>query len=196
MTLANLLETLPTQKLGQSRSDTLTSEAAINLEEFERGYQAGWDDATKAYNEKMSAFSDEFKEHLLDLGFTYAAAKSEILSGLEPLLKQISTALLPEIAKEGFAQYLLDQLRDIAQDAAHPTVLLSLNPDQVGPIQHILEHDLGFPFEISSDPLIQMNVARLEFQNREMEIDLSDCIANIEATITSLCSSNKKASYG
>ena len=128
--------------------------------------------------------------------FTYAAAKSEILSGLEPLLKQISTALMPEISKDGFAQYFLDQLHDLAQDVAHSTVLLSLHPDQVGSAQSVLEHDLGFPFEISSDPLTPLNVARLEFQNREIEIDLSECILNIESTITSLCSSNKKANYG
>lgn len=197
MTLANILEELPRPKLNGRRTAEIDDAEKINLEEFERGYQAGWDDSAKAYHENTANFTSELRDHLMDLSFTYQDAKTEILSGLNPLLEQISTLLLPEMARCGFAEYLKSQIKNIAEKSASPSVTITMNPDQIASVEPVFSGDLGIQFDIISDEGTPENLARLQFQNHEMDIDLSECIAGIQDTISSLCSTtNKKVNHG
>lgn len=195
MTLTNILELFPPKNIGASNAKKSEQEQ-INLEEFERGYQAGWDDSAKAYNENVSNFSAELKDHLLNLSFTYQDAKSEILSGLEPLLAQLGSVLLPKIAHAGFAHYLTEQISDVAEKMANPTVTITVHPTQIEALKAIANEDLDFPFLIIEDDSVQENTAHLKFKTQEIDIDLSECLAGIENKITALCTTHRKVKHG
>lgn len=197
MTLAHILEELPTAEFSGRRSNDDHAIEKFNLEEFERGYQAGWDDSAKAYQDNTAHFTNELREQLMDLSFTYHEAKTEILSGLTPLLEQISTLLLPEMARVGFAEYLKSHIQSIAEKSASPSVTITVHPDQASSLEPLFSQELGIPFDIYGDTGTPENVARLRFKNQEMDIDLSECIAGIQDSIAALCSTtSEKVNHG
>ena len=75
----------------------------LQLDAFEEGYRAGWDDAIKAQSDDRTRIS-EFAQNLQDLSFTYHEAYSHAINAMTPLLEDIVRSVLPKIAHEAWAR--------------------------------------------------------------------------------------------
>ncbi len=101
MSIAHLLEEF--DDLGDGASDISISEMKLEeekLQAFERGYGAGWEDASKAEAGDREKLTSDFANNLRELSFTYQEAYGQMVRSLEPLLTRIVSSVLPEIARK------------------------------------------------------------------------------------------------
>ena len=80
----------------------------LKLQAFEAGYQAGWDDASKAHADGKEKTSAEFAQNLLDMSFTYHEALAKLTVSLEPLMKKVVEKLLPETVRMALSAHILE----------------------------------------------------------------------------------------
>ena len=105
----------------------------VELEEtrlaaFDKGYAAGWDDATTATNTDRSKVEDEVARNLQALGFTFQEARMHLLRGLRPLLTTMMGRLLPALGRDLLADHILDILMPRAEAVLEAPVRIHVNP--------------------------------------------------------------------
>ena len=100
---------------GSKASAEPTSEASSEtnedqqLQAFEKGYQAGWDDAVKAQADSIAKVSAEFGQNLQDMSFTYHEALSKLTLSIQPVLAEIIDKLLPSLAQKTLGPQIVGQ---------------------------------------------------------------------------------------
>ena len=81
------------------------------LAAFEDGYQAGWDDAARALSESHQKLSADLAQNLGDLAFTFHEARAHVLKGVEPLLRQMVSRILPDVARHALPGLVVEMLQ-------------------------------------------------------------------------------------
>ena len=107
--------------------DTMLLEET-KLSAYDSGYAAGWEDATAAQSEDQNRVRADLARNLQSLGFSYHEARAHVLKALEPLLRQITGQLLPELARDSLAPMVLEILMPLAEKLADTPITLVLNP--------------------------------------------------------------------
>ncbi|MCF2871593.1 hypothetical protein L0664_11005 [Octadecabacter sp. G9-8] len=115
--------------------------------EFKKGFAAGIKSAEQTETANLTRATEGIDATLSDMAFGFAEARLQILERLRPLLAQISETILPQIAKDSFADHLVDVLaRDFKQVAASP-VQIAVHPEAVDHLQTVLTaHSDNFSF--------------------------------------------------
>ena len=80
------------------------------LAAFESGYQAGWDDSTKAQSDNRDKISSEFARNLQEMSFTYHEALAKLTLSLKPVMTEIIDRLLPAMVAQSLAGHILEQV--------------------------------------------------------------------------------------
>jgi len=184
MGISHLLEDFaaPRATEGELLSDVMVED--LRLEAFERGYQAGWDDSAKAQQDGATAISEDFARNIRDLSFTYHEAYSSLVSAMEPLIRQIVTSVLPELAQGSLAARVAGLLQ--AEIAAHgkQPVLLTTAPASAEALRTILPEGGSLPVEIRQDGDLAPGQVHLRIGDvAEHEIDLEEVLDGIGAAI-------------
>lgn len=153
------------------------------LAAFEQGYKAGWDDAATAQSEETGNVSADLAGNLRDLSFTYHEARAHVLTGIEPLLREIVASVLPEIAARTLPDLVLERLDGFLKAAAEPPVILMVAPTSRHAIEAILPNSPGFPVIIREEPTLADGQVFLRAGQMEEAIDTSSAITTIQTTI-------------
>ena len=124
------------------------------LASYDTGYRAGWEDANAAQSDDQSRIGADLARNLQSLGFTYHEARSHILKAIEPLMVEIVGRLLPEIARETLAPFVLETLMPLAEGLGDAPVTLVLNPVARAPVEALLEQATGLPVRIEEEPTL------------------------------------------
>ncbi|MBI1169893.1 flagellar biosynthesis protein [bacterium] len=153
------------------------------LASYETGYKAGWDDAAAAQGEEQTAIRAELARNLQTLNFTYQEARSHVLKAVEPLLLQIVGQLLPEIAREVLAPFILETLMPLAEGLGDAPVTLVLNPVARDPIESLLTQATGLPLTIEEEPTLGEGQVYIRLGSVETQVDLDKATADIAAAV-------------
>jgi flagellar biosynthesis/type III secretory pathway protein FliH len=153
------------------------------LAAYETGYKAGWDDASAAMDGDQSKIRAELARNLQALNVTYQEARSHVLKAVEPLLLQIVGQLLPEIARETLAPFVLETLMPLAEGLGDAPVTLVLNPVARGPIEQLLEQATGLPMTIKEEPTLGEGQVYIRLGTVETQVDLDKATADIAAAV-------------
>ncbi|MCA8882434.1 MAG: flagellar biosynthesis protein [Rhodobacteraceae bacterium] len=153
------------------------------LAAFEQGYKAGWDDANKAHTEESSALSADLEANLRDLSFTFHEAKSHVLKGVEPLLRELVASVLPESAKVALPAMVGEALQPLLEGAAAAPVLVMCAPQTRPLLDGFIPSDPGFPLELRDDPTLADGQVFLRFGEREKIVDLASAINDVETMV-------------
>lgn len=154
------------------------------LEAFEKGYQAGWDDAVKAQADSVAKISAEFGQNLQDMSFTYHEALSKLTLSLKPVLTEIVEKLLPEIAQQTLGPQIVDQLLEMIKDQPHQPIEIVVAPSNVEAIQDIAEDKLKDPFEIVAEPSLAEGQAFVRIGEVERSVDLQAILSGVSDALT------------
>ena len=92
------------------------------LETFEKGYKAGWDDASKAHGDSQTHASAMLARNIEAMEFTLVEARTLVLASLKPVLSEIAETLLPQLTAPALHAQLLAELEPMLAKAA-PDVL-------------------------------------------------------------------------
>lgn len=153
------------------------------LAAYETGYKAGWDDASSALGEDQTRIRAELARNLQTLGFTYHEARSHVLKAIEPLLLQIVGQLLPEIARETLAPFVLETLMPLAEGLGDAPVQLTINPVARPAVEALLEQATGLPLTIEEEPTLGEGQVYIRLGSIETQVDLDKATADIASAV-------------
>ncbi len=153
------------------------------LASYDKGYSAGWEDAVEAQSGDQTRMRADLARNLQSLSFTYHEARSHILKAVEPLMLQIVGRLLPEIARETLAPFVLETLMPLAEGLADAPITLVINPAARPAVEALLKQATGLPLVISEEPTLSEGQVYLKLGSVETHIDLDRATADIAAAV-------------
>lgn len=153
------------------------------LAAYEQGYAAGWDDANAAVSDEQARLRLDLARNLQALGFTYHEARLHVLRGIEPLLQDIVTRLLPELARAALAPLILDTLMPLATTMADAPITLVIAPGSRAAAEALLDQRGSLPLTLREEPSLGEGQAYLRLGDTETRIDLDRAIAEITAAL-------------
>ena len=153
------------------------------LASYEQGYKNGWDDASAALGDEQSRIKADLARNLQTLSFTYHEARAHILKSVQPLLMQVVTQLLPEVARESLAPAVLEALMPLTEKMAEAPVTLVINPASRAAVEAVLTQATGLPVEVLEEPTLGEGQAFLRLGTVEAQVDLDQATADIAAAV-------------
>ena len=171
--------------------DTMLLEET-KLGAYDSGYAAGWEDATAAQSEDQNRVRADLARNLQSLGFTFHEARAHVLKALEPLLRQITGQLLPELAREALAPMILEILMPMAEKMADTPIALVLNPAARPAVESLLEQATGLPMTLQEEPSLSEGQIYLRLGAAETQVNLDRAIAEIAAAVRGFFETPKK----
>ena len=184
MPVADLLEDFGDSLAATDEAMTDVMIEDQKLDAFERGYQAGWEDSTKAQADSAERISEDFARNLRDLSFTYQEAYAGIIAGMEPMMRQIVEVVLPQIAKDTLAERVAGILMQEIAAHGHQPVELVIAPESAEALRAILPDDPTMPTEIREDSSLAEGQVQLALcTSIEREIDLQEVLGAIATAV-------------
>lgn len=163
----------------------------VELEEtrlaaFDKGYAAGWDDATTATNSDRCKIEDEVARNLQALGFTFQEARMHLLRGLRPLLTTMMGRLLPALGRDLLSDHILDILLPRAEAVLEAPVRIHVNPKSRRHLEGLANNAKGLSLKVVEESGLPDGQVFLRFENGdETLIDTDRAIQQIMAVVHS-----------
>lgn len=162
------------------------------LAAFEKGYQAGWDDAVAAQNSETARLHADLGQNLQALGFTYHEARQHMLDALRPLLIDICAKVLPELARDSLAPVVAEQLLPAADNLISAPIAVVCSPVALPQIEEILATRSDLPLIFEPEPTLGEGQAYLRFSETETRIDLDAVVGAISQAVTTYFNADLK----
>ena len=169
-----------------SDDPTLTSNTSLEehkLEAYEQGYKAGWDDAASAQSDEQSRITSDFARNLQELSFTYHQARGQILTSLEPLLKEMVSKVLPKLVRSNFQQIIVDEAIEIAKENSEAAIEIVIAPTNRPALERLLETKNNLSVSIVEETTMADGLAYLRFADNEKQIDLEGVLSGLSQTV-------------
>lgn len=172
----------PLEKPGKRLSDAEIED--LKLTAFEQGFAAGWDDAVKAHADGQEKQDDEILEALRDSGFTLHEARRGLIDALSPLFVELSSKLLPSMAKVGLVQHVAEQLKQLTASSLDLPLELEISPESAAKLEELVGNEFAAQINILPVEDGELLAARLRVGRQEREIDMSRLVVEIEAALS------------
>lgn len=156
-------------QLAPTRAAAMAEE---RLAAYDQGYAAGWEDAANAASQEQAQIRGDLARNIQALGFTFHDARLHVLRALAPLMQEMVTRLLPDVAREALAPVVLETLMPLAETLAEAPVELVLNPASRAPVEALLEQATGLPLRLVEEPTLGEGQVYLRLGETETRIDL------------------------
>ena len=173
--------------------DVPDPEEAARLAIFDEGFQAGWDDATRALRDDAQDAMSEISQRLQDMSFTLEEARVSLLQTQVPVLTQIFGKLLPAAADAALAVHLQEQIDNLLTGELDQSITISVAPQSLETMESCLRSVIARPFRLVSDPLLEPGQVTLGAGGREREINLDHMVEEILAAIKAYSNTAKEA---
>jgi hypothetical protein len=161
----------------------------VELEEtrlaaFDKGYVAGWDDATVAAQSDRTKAEDEVARNLQALGFTFQEARMHLLRGLRPLLTTMMGRLLPDMGRAVLMDLILETILPRAEEALSAPVRLHINPRTRPYVEMLAVSAKGLSLRIVEDPDLVEGQVFMRFESgEETLVDIDRLVNQILNTV-------------
>jgi len=193
MSITHLLEDFGGTLRGRPVSITDISLEEERLASFEKGYQAGWDDAAKSQAEDQRSITADLAQNLQDLTFTYEEAYAAVLQSLRPLLEQMIATVLPTISQQTLAPRLAELLRERVKEHGQQTFEIVTAPDDMTRMEILTEALPEMQIALRQDDTLARGQLYLRFGDAEEEIDLKSVLDAIEQAVSGFFEESRKA---
>ncbi|MGC3939856.1 ABC transporter ATP-binding protein [Roseobacter sp. EG26] len=154
------------------------------LAAFEKGYQAGWDDAVKAQSDTVAKISADFGQNLQDMTFTYQEALSKLTVSIEPIMAEIIDKLLPELVKNALGAHIIEQTCQMIKENAEQPVEIVVAPANVETVRELAQGKISAPFELISEATLGEGQAFVRIGSAEQSVDLDAVVSGISEAMT------------
>lgn len=167
------------------------------LASYDAGYSAGWEDAMAAQAEDQTRIRTDFARNLQALSFTYHEARDHVLRALQPLLGEIASKLLPQLAQDVLVPTILQTLIPLAEKLGEAPIVLVINPAVRSAMAPLLEQTSGLPVTLEEEPSLSEGQVYLRLGECETQINLDRATAEISAAVRDFFElSNKEQKHG
>lgn len=183
MSIAHLYQDFGPKTLGRDTNISLNDVEIEDqkLDSFEKGYQAGWDDAVNAQVATKTRISSDLAKNLQEVSFSYHEARSTLTKSLEPLFSDVIATLLPEVARHSLGPHVVAQLTEMVRAQTDQVIEITVSPVNFETIETLIENELESPFVMVPDPNLSEGQVFLRIGVEEREIDLDHVIETVGA---------------
>jgi len=167
-----------------SLSDKAGQSAALEdsrLEGFETGYQAGWDDAEAARGQTEAARRDEIIASLKALNLTFTAARAEVLQALSPLITELVSRCLPQVAHSALPGLVTEALNPWIEAGIRDGITLLCNPADMALLQDFSAEVEGV--SLQEDVTTPSGEVWLRSAEGELRIDTAAALVEVSRSI-------------
>lgn len=165
---------------------------AEKLDAFDKGYTAGWDDATEAANRQAESTGHSIRARLEELSFTYHEARAHVMQSLTPLLEAVASTALPELVRQSLGQRLIEVVEDLAGEAADAPVTIHVSPADLDAIEAALAGPSRFPYRVAPDPDLAPDTIHVRLGDSGRLIDTQAAAARLTDALAALDTLNKE----
>lgn len=192
MAISHLLEDF-TQATETAGCRFLSDDALedTRLAAFEKGYQAGWEDASTAHSSEQSHISSELARNLQDLSFTYHEAFTHVTNALEPLLKRLVQVVLPDAAHYSLGARIVSEAMELAKAQSEAQLTLTLSPESRQRLEQLFQTSLPMPVTLVEDNALGPGQIYLKLGQEERGIDLDNLVKYIQTSVSDFFADNK-----
>jgi flagellar assembly protein FliH len=180
------LEVFDTVAAGDGAPQPLVEASAVDeakVASFEQGYSAGWEDAAAAQEGDQSRIRADLARNLQSLAFTFQDARTHVLQAIRPLLVEMTTRLLPEVAREALAPAVLEAVMPLADELADAPLILVLNPAVRDRVETLVAQATGLPMQIEEEPSLGEGQVYIRLGPAETKVDLTQVTDDIAAAV-------------
>ncbi len=180
------LEVFDTVTIGDGTPQPLVEASALDdakVTSFEQGYSAGWEDAAAAQSDDQTRIRADLARNLQSLAFTFQDARTHVLQAIRPLILEMTSRLLPEIAREALAPAVLEALMPLADELADAPLTLVLNPAVRDSVERLVAQATGLPMRIEEEPSLGEGQVYIRLGPAETKVDLTQVTADIAAAV-------------
>ncbi|MFK7939535.1 MAG: flagellar biosynthesis protein [Roseovarius sp.] len=166
----------------------------LKLDAFEKGYQAGWEDAVKSASDDSRSVSADLAQSLRDLTFTYEEAHAAALSALKPLLDQMVASVLPSIAQNTLGLQVSEQLHDLARSHGLKPIEIVVSPANLAVVEQMINQDAPAQTTVVEEPSLAEGQVLLRMGDHERDIDVTQVLDGIDTAIAGFFNSTERQS--
>jgi flagellar biosynthesis/type III secretory pathway protein FliH len=180
------LEVFDSVAAGDGAPQPLVEASALDeakVASFEQGYSAGWEDAAAAQSDDQTRIRADLARNLQSLAFTFQDARTHVLQAIRPLILEMTTRLLPEVAREALAPAVLEAVMPLADDLADAPLTLVLNPAVRDRVETLLAQATGLPMQIEDEPSLGEGQVYIRLGPAETKVDLTRATDDISAAV-------------
>lgn len=192
MGITHLLDDFGPYLDGTPVSLTDVSLEEVRLEAFEKGYQAGWDDAVTAQREDTRCVSVQLSQSLQDMSFSYEEARADVLGSLAPLLKQMVGTVLPRLAQDKLPEMVAEELVQLMHEGDDQPIELRAAPLDMTALETLGINAGTKQVRLVEDDTLDSGQVSLRFGQTEREIDLNETLRKIDEAITGFFAEHQK----
>jgi flagellar assembly protein FliH len=161
-------------------------------EEYERGYQAGWDDCDRQADEARQAIGAELARNLQELGFTFHEARAHVLSGVEPLLTAMVEKILPRIAAATLGASIVEELTAMTEALGDLPVTILVAPASHDLVAGLLAAETALPFTLTVEETLTDQQVFFRLGEHERQLDLGDVTERIAARLAAFADQTER----
>ena len=155
----------------------------IRLNAYERGFNAGWEDAGQQADEEDRARRAEVERQLQQLAFTYHEVRGHLLRALVPVFEAMLGNVVPAAARAAVVPMAAEQLLALAGTVAEAPVTLRIAPGTRKDFEAALDGLVLPPLSIVEDEAVAPLQATIAFDAQQTQIDLDAVTEELRAAI-------------
>ena len=146
---------------------------AERLEAYDKGYAAGWEDATSAAETLRAEQGQALDVRLEELAFTFHEARAHVMRALHPLLEAMVHSAVPKVLHDTLGARLTELVSDMAEEAADAEILVMAAPGEAEGVAAALEGRVRFPVSIHEEDTIASGMLHLRLGSSARELDMT-----------------------
>lgn len=161
-----------------------TPRIQTDLDSFDAGYKAGWDDASKAHVDSKEHLSTVLVRNLETLEFTLVEAQGLALGVLAPVIQEVTNALFPGLKSEMVRAHVTDALEQILRDAGPTLIELQVAPQDLSIVKSLLGNgELFDRVSVSAKETLAEGQVYISCSDQTQMIDIPAAVAEIQTVI-------------
>jgi len=191
VTSALALEDFTRDLPGEPRTEPApapVNEDALRMEGYDRGYQAGWDDAIRSAHDEQEHIDAELGRNLEELSFTFEEAQNQVCLSLEHLVRTLLDQVLPHLYTEHFPAILEETIVPIIEEAGDITAELICAPDDLDQVQRLTARHQDLPMTLRAEPSFARHQVRLQLGYERHDINGDQLLSDMRTAVDSFFS--------
>jgi flagellar biosynthesis/type III secretory pathway protein FliH len=183
MTIATIFEDFSQDPVLNGKGSSSVEE----LEAYETGYKAGWEDAKLAHQTSKSHLSTALIKNVEQIQFSAAEIRAETLGRLNCVLTEVFEKLFPALRQESLRGLLEEELSQLLHQHATNDIELIVSPDDQSVLSTLIEEtdDLK-SIRIAARPDLTPGQAFVCFGNQKSKVDVQHAVSHIRETVLPL----------
>jgi flagellar biosynthesis/type III secretory pathway protein FliH len=183
MSLSLFLEDFGTAPIDEAAAINELDVEKEKLHSFEKGYAAGWEDASQAHGAHLEALSAHVQKALMDLDATRVDAARAHSLAAEKMLSTLLDTITPTVLKNTLPGHILSLMTTAVEQSSTQSIIVHVPPNDVEEIRKFLADASEIPHQVIAEASLQSGQACLGLGDTEEQIDLAGLLTEINAAL-------------